>query len=144
MFIMRNKMNEWMNEWANEWEWGHIINPFDCKIFIIISNGKLPVQIDRKAEHLHSAFKKLRHGSHRLTCKEHHACLSVYTMALWLLYSSYDNFFRWRGLCQQMLPRHWCKPLYPVDWIIARHCCMACLKGWCVVYNRSRTPPRDL
>jgi len=30
------------------------------------------------------------------------------------------------------------------DWIIATHCCMACLKGWCVVYNRSRTLPRDL
>jgi len=43
-----------------------------------------------KAEHLYSAlhgtnhFKELRHGSHSLTCKEHHACLylvSVHQMA---------------------------------------------------------------
>jgi len=33
---------------------------------------------------------------------------------------------------------------YPADWITATHCCMACLTGWCVVYNQSRTPPRDL
>ena len=28
--------------------------------------------------------------------------------------------------------RHWCRPLYPVDWIIATaatHCCLARLKG---------------
>jgi len=33
------------------------------------------------------------------------------------------------GLYQLMLPRHWCRHLYPVDWIIATHCCMACVKG---------------
>jgi len=39
--------------------------------------------------------------------------------------TSYGNFVQWRGLCQLMLPRHWRRHLYPVDWIIATHCCMA-------------------
>jgi len=36
------------------------------------------------------------------------------------------------------------EPLYPANWTIAMHNCMACLKGWCVMCSRSRTPPCDL
>ena len=35
-------------------------------------------------------------------------------------------------------------PLCPAGWTVAMHYCMACLKGCCVAYNPSRTPPRDL